>query len=133
MGSCRVRSASKYDDGTRGAALAALLAGNTPRRVAEEHGIPLNTVKSWRRRLKRGEIAILHPKKGNDGLMYSYIESVLRSLIAQSSVVQDRQWIHRQSAGGVALLYGVVFDRTIRSLELLSSVTGRRSGGAGGA
>lgn len=42
-------SASKYDDGTRGAALAALLAGNTPRRVAEEHGIPLNTVKSWRR------------------------------------------------------------------------------------
>lgn len=117
-------SASKYDDGTRGTALAALLAGNTPRRVAEEHGIPLNTVKSWRRRLKRGEIAMLHPKKGNDGLMHEYIESVLRSLIAQSSTLQDREWIQRQGAGAVALLYGIVFDRTIRSLELLSSVTG---------
>lgn len=115
---------SKYDDGIKGAVLAALLAGNTPRRVAEEHGIPLNTVKSWRRRLKRGQIAMLHPKKGNDGLMHEYIESVLRSLIAQSSVIQDREWIHRQSAGTIALLYGIVFDRTTRSLELLSSVTG---------
>jgi transposase-like protein len=114
----------KYGDDTKGVALAALLAGNTPRRVAEEHGIPLNTVKSWRRRLKRGEIAALHPKKRNDSLMHEYVESVLRSLIAQSSVMQDREWIYQQSASAAALLYGIVFDRTIRSLELLNSITG---------
>lgn len=113
-----------YGDGTKGAALAALLAGNTPSRVAEEHGIPPNTVKSWRRRLKRGEIATLHPKKRRGDILDEYIESALRSLVAQSSIIQDQEWIHRQSAGGLALLYGIVFDRSIRSLELLSSVTG---------
>lgn len=123
---------SKYDQETKGMALAALLAGNTSRRVSEEHGIPFNTVKIWRRRLKRGEIATLHPKKRagrSSGLIQEYVESVLHSLIAQNSVIQDRAWIQRQSAAALALLYGVVFDRTIRSLELLSSVIGGELGG----
>lgn len=124
----------KYDDGSKGAALAALLAGDTPRRVAQEHSIPFNTVKSWRRRLKRGEIATLHPKKRDgrcDGLMQEYVESVLRSLIVQATVMRDRAWIHRQSAAALAFLYGVVFDRTLRSLELLSSAVGGEPRGRG--
>lgn len=54
---------ASYPPKVKAQALAALLAGDTPRHVSEELGIPFETVKSWRRRLKRGEMQPVAPQK----------------------------------------------------------------------
>lgn len=108
-----------YPPAVKARALAALLTGDTPGRVAGEYGVPLNTVKSWRRRLKRGEIGPFAPqKKDLGGPLIEHLEASLRSLIAQSEQLAKPGVLEEMRAGNLAVFFGTVSDRTLRMLEL---------------
>lgn len=61
--------------------------------------------------------------------MLGYLETSLRSLIAQSEHLADR--VGEIPAGRLAIFYGVLFDRTLRMLELAPALTGDRGEGGG--
>lgn len=111
-----------YPPEAKARAIAALLLGGRPRVVAREHGIPESTVTTWRHRLKTGKLR--HEKKGGvrsdfGELLMEHLEASLRSLIAQSQQTGDPEWIARQPAGSLAVLFGILFDSTLRTFELL--------------
>lgn len=113
--------APSYPPEAKARAVAALLLGGRPRAVAREHGIPESTVTTWRHRLKHGKLR--HEKKGGGPtpfgeLLMEHLEASLRSLIVQSRRAADPGWIRGQGAREVAVLHGVIFDGTVRALEL---------------
>ena len=117
-----MRRAPSYPPEAKARAVAALLLGGRPRVVAREHGIPESTVTTWRHRLKTGKLR--HEKKGGGRsdfgeLLMEHLEASLRSLIAQSEQAADPEWIARQRAGDLAVLFGILFDGTLRTFELL--------------
>ncbi|MDP9439870.1 MAG: helix-turn-helix domain-containing protein [Actinomycetota bacterium] len=117
-----MKRAPSYSPEVKARAIGALLLGARPRTVAREHGIPESTVTTWRHRLKTGKLR--HEKKGGHRsdfgeLLMECLEASLRSSIAQARQMQDPEWIRRQPAGELAVLFGIAFDGTLRTIELL--------------
>lgn len=107
----------KYTDELRAAALAdVLLLG--PGATAAKYDIPLGTLKTWQQQYQ-----IIHDpsiKKGRVmALAASYLEANLQALIAQSYVASQPEYINRQAAEGLAILHGVMADKSVRLLEAL--------------
>ena len=101
--------------------VAALLCGERPAVVARELGVPEGTVRSWKHRTKNRGIATL--KKGDFGALLSeHLEALIRSLLAQSRELSGR-W-SEMGAGDLALAFGLLFDRTMRMLELAPAFAG---------
>lgn len=107
-----------HSDETRGAVLAALLAGQSLHEVARTYQLNRATVVAWResagiksspvepqKRIEWGELI-------SDALR-SYLTTV--SILAQRS--QDETWFARQSAESIAVLIGVLTDKAVRILE----------------
>jgi hypothetical protein len=98
----------------RARGIAALLCGERPAVVARNLGVPEGTVRSWKHRAK-GNMATL--KKGDFGvLLTTHLEALIRSLTAQSREHSTR-W-HEMKAGELAITFGVLFDRTLRMMDL---------------
>jgi hypothetical protein len=90
--------------------------------VAKDLGAPEGTVRSWKHRAKYRGIAT--PKKGNfAALLNSHLEALIRSLLAQSRELSGR-W-SEMGAGELALAFGLLFDRTLRMMEIHEGVWGR--------
>lgn len=101
----------------RARGMVALLVGERPAVVARDLGVPEGTVRSWKHRLKNGTVATL--KKGAfGGFLLEHLEASLRSLIAQSERLSDPEVLRQMSASELAILFGTLFDRTMRMLEL---------------
>jgi transposase len=106
----------------RARGIAALLCGERPAAVARDLGVPEGTVRSWKHRAKNRGIATL--KKGNFGvLLTEYLETLIRSLLAHSDELSGR-W-SELGAHDMAIAFGVLFDRTLRMLELQEGMWGR--------
>ncbi len=111
-----MKKRTSYPKETKARALAALLTGERSAVIARDLGVPEATVRSWRYRLKNGQTATL--KKGNFGdLLFDYLETELRSLIAQSRHLADPELLEKTRAGELAIVAGTLFDRTWRMLE----------------
>ena len=108
--------------------MAALLVGERPAAVARDLGVPEGTVRSWKHRLKKGRVATL--KKGAfGGLLLEHLEGLLRSLISQSEHLREPGVLRAMRAKERAILFGVLFDRTMRMLELAPALLRDRGGG----
>ena len=113
-------SSITHSSETKARALAALLMGERPAVISRNLGVPEGTVRSWKCRLKKQPDATLK-KRGSIAfgeLLMEHLETSLHSLIAQSKQMADPEWIHRQPAGELAVLFGILFDRTMRVFEL---------------
>ena len=109
-------------DEVRARGLAALLAGERPAAVARALGVPEGTVRSWKHRLKHGQIATL--KKGAFGDLWGeHLEAALLSLIEQSKHLADPRVVREMRAGDLAGVFGQLFDRTLRAWELRVALT----------
>lgn len=107
--------AREYSDETKGAVMAALLAGQSVSSVAREYNVPKGTVSGWRRQ------AGVATQKGEIGeLLLGYVHAALDTLTKQMHVFSDEAWLKRQPASEVAVLHGVIADKTIRLLEGLA-------------
>ena len=110
-------------DEVKAAAMADLIL-LAPATVAAKYGIKPATVRQWKRR----ELAALAPMRVTDvtekksrigALALEYLEANFNAQIAQAYVTSDPNYINRQPAGELAILHGVLADKSIRLLEAL--------------
>ena len=114
-----------YSDSIKAQAIAALLAGQSYTEVARAFQVPVGTLKSWKSRdaagVDAGDATSATAKKERIGaLLLDYLVSTLETLKAQQVVFADAEWLKKQSASEVAILHGVLADKTIRLLEGLA-------------
>lgn len=112
----------QHDESTKAAVMAALLTGQSASVVASEYRIPLGTVKAWAVEVRRenGVDAVSDRRERIGALLVDYIEAALVALRAQAEQFSDKTWLARQPASEVAVLHGVIADKTIRILEALA-------------
>lgn len=111
------RQYRRYTEDEKAAALADVVLIGTSA-AAAKYGLPRSTLTTWQ------EIfAVVHNpviKKDRIGqLVLAYLEANLQALIAQSYVVSQPEYIERQPADGIAILHGVMADKSVRLLEAL--------------
>jgi transposase-like protein len=113
---------TNYNEETKGAVMAALLAGQSVSSVAKEYDIPKGTVSGWRKRARtfvKGGRATPDPKKGErvGDLLLEYLEANLTTLKQQVIAFGDADWLRKQTASDAAVLHGVMTDKAVRLLE----------------
>lgn len=110
----------KHSDEVRAQVMAALLAGQGVSEVATQYEIPDSTVSDLRKALE-AEFGELRTKKGKEieELLFGYLKSNLVALDAQAKVVSEREYIIKQPADSLAVLHGVMADKSIRLLEAI--------------
>jgi transposase-like protein len=110
--------------------VAAVLEGQSMSAVAREYRIPKGTVSSW---VKRNAIfesdngggrEIRDPKKEGrreliGDLIIDNLEAQLNATKTMANAIQDEEWIRKQPASEIAVLFGVIADKTFRILEAL--------------
>lgn len=110
-----------YDDATKAAVMAALLAGQSVVKVADEYKIPRGTVSDWRKRVA-STVRIDPTQKDDtpplDVLLLSYVNENLATLREQAKFFRDSKWLEKQEASALAVLHGVLADKSIRLLEV---------------
>lgn len=112
----------------RAAVMAALMAGQAVSSVAKEYNLPEGTVKAWKSRYLKEPAPELQPlqptatKKAEIGeLLVGYLRTNLETLRVQAEFFQDREWLAKQGASELAVLHGVMTDKSIRLLEALNN------------
>lgn len=106
-------SRREYTEETKGAVMAALLTGQSVSSVARQYQIPKGTVNGW----KRQAGAVATQKEGIGDALLGYVADAIATLRAQLRVCADENWLRRQPASEIAVLHGVLADKTIRLLE----------------
>lgn len=110
----------EYDEATKAAVMAALLTGQSVSVVASEYKIPLGTVKRWSAAAKEILEPVRSAKKERIGeLVLDNLEASLLFTKSMADVLNDAKWLKKQRASEIAVLYGVVQDKTYRVLEAL--------------
>lgn len=110
-----------YDDVTKAAVMAALLAGQSIPQVAAEYNIPKGTLSDWRkyaRRTVRNETTQKSDIPSIDVLLQNYVNENLTTLREQAKFFRDTSWLSKQEASSLAVLHGVLADKSIRLLEV---------------
>lgn len=110
-----------HSDETKAAVMAALLTGQSINEVARAYQIPRGTVASWSREISRPSIQDDTQKRAIGDLLIGYVKESLHTLQAQVKAVGDEEWIKKQPASEIAVLHGVIADKTIRLLEALAT------------
>jgi transposase-like protein len=105
-----------HSDETKAQAMAALLTGQGVAEVAKVYKLPETTIREW---LKMPEFVEVRNKKRDriGELLGEYVECNLVTLKAQSEFFRKEAWLSRQAASELAVLHGVLADKTIRILE----------------
>lgn len=108
-----------HDPATRATAMAALLAGQSLTKVAEEYSIPKSTIARW-----KAEAATEHlPRPEVGTLILEYLQENLITLRVQAEHFRDKAWLKKQPADALAVLHGVMTDKAIRLLEAMSKAS----------
>lgn len=122
----------EYDEQTKAAVMAALLAGQSISAVAKEYSIPKGTVSGWKNQATNGVAGLSTQKKEETGdLLWDYLRTSLKTLKIQAEHFGDKKWLSKQSAADLAVLHGVTVDKAIRLLEAVSSAEGQANSGSG--
>jgi transposase-like protein len=119
-------SRQSYSDETKAAVMAALLEGQSVSLVAKEYKIPQSTVSNWKAQSQFKDIIGDKKKERLGDLLLNYLQTNLNTLTAQSEVFADAVWLKSQTASELAVLHGVIADKTIRLLEAFSADEGEQ-------
>lgn len=94
--------------------------------VAAKYGLKASTIRQWNHRdehpLAIPDVTHVTLKKQRVvALMLEYLEANLNAQIAQAYVAADPTYINRQPASELAILHGVLSDKSFRLVEALQS------------
>lgn len=114
---------TKIADEVKAAALADLVL-MSPAAVAAKYQLNPKTVSVWKVRelpatLEMATEVVVQKKHVIAALALSYLEASLNAQIAQAYVASNPNYINRQPAGELAILHGVLADKSLRLLEAL--------------
>lgn len=126
-------SRNQYSDEVKAVAMAALLSGQAVGFVAEKYNIPEGTLKSWATRERnalRGDNSVVtgNQRERIGGLIIDNIEAMLETTREMLDVVKEKEWLRQQPAHEIAVLFGVISDKTYRLLEALPDNIGEVAG-----
>lgn len=101
--------------------MAALLAGQGVTEVSEQYNLPDATVSDLRKRVDTefGDLRSKNRGEQIENLLFDYLTANLEALRKQAEVVSEAAYIERQPAGEIAVLHGVMADKSIRLLEAI--------------
>lgn len=113
--------AEPYSPEVKAAVLAALATGGSVAGVAREFGISRRTVTGWRdaASLPDGGTVAQEKKAHLDEQLFGYLQESIAALRSQLGVFTDQDWLKKQSAADLAILHGVITDKTTRLLGAL--------------
>ena len=118
-----------YDDQKRAAVLAALLAGQSVHQVARDYAISRPTVIKWRDAAGLGATRVVPEKHDEIGeLVAGVLTETLAAVQVLARQVNDQEWLRKQPASDIAVLYGVYMDKSVRILEAFESARSDTSG-----
>lgn len=110
---------AKYSEEQKAAVMAALLSGQSVTHCAKTYRIPRGTVAGWSAELNR-DAPVSNEKRVEVGeLIVEYLRANLETLKAQTLTFRDPAWLSKQNASELAVLHGVIADKTFRLLEAL--------------
>ena len=115
--------ATAYDDQKRAAVLAALLAGQSVSQIARDYHVSRQAVMQWRDKAGISRTPVLRENQDQIGEL---VAGVLRANLNAVQVLAERvateeEWFRKQSAADLAVLSGVLTDKSVRILEALES------------
>ncbi|MCC7229266.1 MAG: helix-turn-helix domain-containing protein [Fimbriimonadaceae bacterium] len=148
--------AKEIDPNTKARGIALLLSGSSIGAVAKELRLSKATVQRWHDKLKEDgsqnrmhtaepakqvqiedrmpnrmhtEHTVVHTlKESRERLLDKLIDGQLRSLIVQQEHHMDKKWLSKQTAGDLAILYGVGMDKAVRLFEAIEKAKALRKG-----
>jgi hypothetical protein len=121
-----------YDDSTKAAVMAALLAGQAVSAVAKEYNIPPATIRTWKSAAKLGQAVGQEQRYEIGDMLLSYLREILNALRLQAIQFGKEDWLHTQNAADLAVLHGVATDKAIRIIEALAGDSKDSGQGDGG-
>lgn len=109
----------KHSEQVQAQVMASLLAGQGVNEVARDYNLSKSVVSRFKNSMTGEELERLEPKKGEqiEELLYEYLTATLTTLKNQSEIVGEREYVIKQPAGELAVLHGVMADKSIRLLE----------------
>lgn len=108
---------SKYSDETKAAVMAALLQGQSVSSVAKQYKIPKGTVSSWKHKAQGVGNVSTQKREAISDLLGELLVTNLQAAKTVIETIADPAYIKRQSASEIAVLWGVINDKTFRMLE----------------
>ena len=128
------RQRSTWTEETKAKAIALLLTGQSIDEVASVLRIPKGTVASWASRTKHvASDAILENREQGEklgGLIIDNLETYLSATKKMAETIfTDSEWLRKQEASQLAILFGVMADKTFRLLEAIPDDAGNGSPG----
>lgn len=104
------------EDRVKAEAVAAVALGESVSAVARRLGVSRAAVMKWRDASGVTPVTAVTQDKREDlaGLIVEHTYALLRSLTAIVEHTQDKDWLRKQPAGELAILYGVQFDKLAR-------------------
>lgn len=108
-----------HSDEIRAAVMAALLAGQGVNQVASEYNLDPSIVSRWKKAIPERDLqqlAIVKQETIGD-LVEMHLRTSLSACIKIANQTNDELWLSRQRADSLAVLFGVVSDKSIRLLE----------------
>lgn len=121
-----------HDPEVQAAVMAALLEGQGVRELSRSFKIPVQTVSKWKKGIGASRVSTkkVDTKRSRiQDLVESLLETNLETLRLQSLGFRDAGWLADQTAPGVAVLHGVLADKTFRILDSLRP-SGKEPGGS---
>jgi len=117
----------KHSDEVQAKVIAALLAGQGVAQVARQYKLPHSTVSRLKASLSEGQLDQVGREK-RESLAQLIEDHLTESLKAATEIARkvstDSEWFAKQSAQEVAILYGVLTDKSVRILEAAEAVSG---------
>lgn len=111
----------KRPDSERATVMTMILTGQSVTYISEALGIPLQTVWRWKQEFPKWAAEFSEEEKGRITLL------VLRNLSSTFVTLDriqdavDKEFIQRQTAEGLGVLYGVLSDKAVRILEAMQA------------
>lgn len=111
----------EYDVQTKATALAAVATGESLNSVARRTGIPKTTLIRWRDAagLPKADQTGLEKKQELGEQLFGYVQESITTLEFLVKFSRNQAWLEKQSADQVAVLFGVLADKTVRVLGAL--------------
>ncbi len=106
-----------YPPEKRAAVLAELATGASVSATARAHGVDRATVIAWR---DLSDQPVAQQKRADLGeQLYGYLDESIAALRSQLRTFGDEAWLKKQPAGELAILHGVIADKTTRLLQAI--------------
>jgi transposase-like protein len=110
-----------YDDVTKAAVMAALLAGQAVNEVAKQYSVNPSTVRNWANAQKLTDAIDQDQRYEIGDMLLMYLRESLNALRLQAIHFGTKAWLDNQNAADLAVLHGVTADKALRIIEALTA------------